>query len=176
MSFLGYYLYEEKSKALILSFQRFWWSKNPVIWLNSNIFSSITWKFKTLFSENTFFIKILYYFYPNFPKNEHFLLPHSHTYVAYQGVRNFGFSENLACFVFLEDPFWDSPFYFITDDFNQCHSELILMWPLHPLLMSSYYTRQWACLATPNQGVHAVVLHAIFLGYYLSGAFSHVHA
>ena len=29
---------------------------------------------------------------------------------AYQGVRNICFSENLACFVFLKHPFWDSPF------------------------------------------------------------------
>ena len=44
----------------------------------------------------------------NFPKNQHFLPPDTHTYVrAYQGVRNVGFSENLACFVFLKHPFWD---------------------------------------------------------------------
>ena len=32
---------------------------------------------------------------------------------ACQGVRNVSFSENLACFVFLEHPFWDSflPYY-----------------------------------------------------------------
>ena len=35
---------------------------------------------------------------------------------AYQGVKNVRFSENLACFVFLLPPFWDSPFYHITDD------------------------------------------------------------
>ena len=29
---------------------------------------------------------------------------------AYQGVRNFRFSDNLACFVFSENSFWDSPF------------------------------------------------------------------
>ena len=34
---------------------------------------------------------------------------------AYQGVRNVCFPENLACFVFLKHPFWDSPFCFITD-------------------------------------------------------------
>ena len=33
---------------------------------------------------------------PNFPKNEHFLLP-----CAYQGVRNVRFSENVAYFIFL---------------------------------------------------------------------------
>ena len=37
---------------------------------------------------------------------------------AYQGVRNVGFSENLACFVFLKHPFWNSPFCLITDDFT----------------------------------------------------------
>ena len=35
---------------------------------------------------------------------------------AYHEVRNVRFSENLACFVFLELPFWDSPFCLITDD------------------------------------------------------------
>ena len=43
----------------------------------------------------------------NFPKNEH-------TW-AYQGVRNFRFSENLAYFVLLKHPFWDSPFCLTTD-------------------------------------------------------------
>ena len=32
-----------------------------------------------------------------------------------QGVKNVCFPENLACFVSLKHPFWDSPFYFITD-------------------------------------------------------------
>ena len=36
--------------------------------------------------------------------------------VAYQGVRNVNFSENLACYVFLKHPFWDSPFCLITDE------------------------------------------------------------
>ena len=35
---------------------------------------------------------------------------------AYQGVRNVRFSENLACFVFLKHPFWDSSFCLITED------------------------------------------------------------
>ena len=35
---------------------------------------------------------------------------------AYQGVRNVGFSENLAFFVFLKHPFWDAPFCRITDE------------------------------------------------------------
>ena len=48
---------------------------------------------------------------PNFLKNEHFLPPDTHTY-------NVCFSKNLACFVFLKHPFWDSPFCLITDDFN----------------------------------------------------------
>ena len=35
---------------------------------------------------------------------------------AYQGVRNFRFSENLVSFVFLKQPFWNSPFWLITDE------------------------------------------------------------
>ena len=37
---------------------------------------------------------------------------------TYQGVKNVCFSENLACFVFLRHPFWDSPFCLITDEFK----------------------------------------------------------
>ena len=35
---------------------------------------------------------------------------------AYQGIRNFHFSENLECFDFLKHPFWDSLFCLITKD------------------------------------------------------------
>ena len=35
---------------------------------------------------------------------------------AYQEVWNVCFSENLACFVFLKHPFWDLPFWLITDE------------------------------------------------------------
>ena len=35
---------------------------------------------------------------------------------VYQGVRNVYFSENLACFVFLKHPFWDSLFCLTTDE------------------------------------------------------------
>ena len=34
----------------------------------------------------------------------------------YQGVRNVRFSENLACFVFLKHPLWDSRFCLITNE------------------------------------------------------------
>ena len=37
---------------------------------------------------------------PNFPRNEHFLLPDTHTPQCVSGVKKC-FSENLACFVFL---------------------------------------------------------------------------
>ena len=38
------------------------------------------------------------------------------SYVCASGLRNVLFSENLACFVFLKHPFWDSTFYLITDE------------------------------------------------------------
>ena len=46
---------------------------------------------------------------------------------AYQGVRNVYFSENLACFVFLKHPFWDSPICLIIDvlgshPYAYCHA------------------------------------------------------
>ena len=65
----------------------------------------------------------------------------------YQGVRNVRFSENLACFVFLKDPFWDSPFCLITDDFlkkskfNIFLSCLIFVVVFLEFLYSSWYTR-----------------------------------
>ena len=37
------------------------------------------------------------------------------TNISYS-VRNVRFSENLACFDFLKNPFWDSPFCLITDE------------------------------------------------------------
>ena len=39
---------------------------------------------------------------------------------AYQGVRNVRFSENLACFVFLQQPCWDSFFSLIVDEMSLC--------------------------------------------------------
>ena len=41
-------------------------------------------------------------------QNKHFLPPDMQTYVAYQGIKNVRFSENLTRFVFLKHPFWDS--------------------------------------------------------------------
>ena len=37
---------------------------------------------------------------------------------AYQRIRNVRFLENLACFVFLKHPFWDSPFWLISDNLS----------------------------------------------------------
>ena len=48
-------------------------------------------------------------------QNKHFLPPDMQTYVAYQGVKNVRFSENLTRFVFLKHPFWDSIFCLTTD-------------------------------------------------------------
>ena len=44
---------------------------------------------------------------------------------AYQGVRTIRFPENLACFVFLEQPFWGSPFCLSADDFLKILKHLI---------------------------------------------------
>ena len=49
-------------------------------------------------------------------KNEHLLLPDTHKYVCVSGGKKCSFSENLACLVFLKNPFWDSTFCLITDD------------------------------------------------------------
>ena len=64
---------------------------------------------------------------PSFPKNEHFLPP-------YQGVRNARFSENLACFVILKHPCWDSSFWLISDDFS--HDLNKFWWKYFSILFS----------------------------------------
>ena len=53
---------------------------------------------------------------PNFPKTNIFYPVIRTRACAYQGVRNVPFPENLACFVFLSHPFWESPFFLITGD------------------------------------------------------------
>ena len=48
---------------------------------------------------------------------------------AKQGVRNVCFSENLACFLFLKHPFWDSSFYLIIDDIKVRTGKILLKEP-----------------------------------------------
>ena len=49
-------------------------------------------------------------------ENENFWYHLIHTCTfAYQGVRNFGFSGNLTCYIFLLPPSWYLPFCLITD-------------------------------------------------------------
>ena len=53
------------------------------------------------------------------------LPPDTHMCVWVSWGKNVRFSENLACFVFLKHPFWDSPFCIITDGFQiQASSKL----------------------------------------------------
>ena len=74
-----------------------------------------------------------------FKKTKHAKFSEKWTFVTpwcartYQGVRNVRFSENLACFVFLKHPFWDSPFCLITEEF-------------YPLKISfeNFLTRAWS--------------------------------
>ena len=56
-------------------------------------------------------------------------LPYSRM-CSYQGVKNVHFSENLACFVFLKPPFWDSPFCLITNVLLYWNFKLIKIWKL----------------------------------------------
>ena len=48
---------------------------------------------------------------------------------AKQGVRIFFFSEDLACFLFLKHPFWDSSFYLIIDDIIVRTGKILLKQP-----------------------------------------------
>ena len=53
-----------------------------------------------------------------FKKAKHATFSEKRTFTscAYQGVRNVRFSENVARFVFLKHPFWDSLFCLVTDE------------------------------------------------------------
>ena len=54
-----------------------------------------------------------------FKKTKHAKFSEKRTFLtpcAYQGVKNVPFPENLASFVLLKHPFWDSPFCLITDE------------------------------------------------------------
>ena len=57
---------------------------------------------------------------PNFPKNEHFLPPYTHKYACISGGKKCSFSENFACFVYVKQPFWYSPFRLLPT--NSCQS------------------------------------------------------
>ena len=50
--------------------------------------------------------------------NISYLLIRTRTYVCVSGIRTVRFSGNLACFVFLKLPFWNSPFCLITNDMS----------------------------------------------------------
>ena len=54
-----------------------------------------------------------------FSEKRTFFTPwYAHAIFVCVRTRNVRFSENLACFVSLKHPFWDSPFYLITDDLS----------------------------------------------------------
>ena len=54
----------------------------------------------------------------NFPKNEQFWSPDTHTYECVSGGKKCSFIVNLACFVFWENLFWDAHFCLITNEFE----------------------------------------------------------
>ena len=81
---------------------------------------------------------------PNFPKNEHFLPLDTH--VRFRGLRNVRSSENLACFVFLKHPFWNSPFCLITDEIQfSLEKRLEKRKWIHSLL-STHHSSRWIVL------------------------------
>ena len=53
--------------------------------------------------------------------------------------KNVCFSEILACFAFLKHPFWDSPFYLITDELSLCILSLFLL-PMYSYLFPMFVT------------------------------------
>ena len=62
---------------------------------------------------------------------------------VYQEVRNVRFSENLACFVFLKDPFWDLPFCLITDDLEDFSFPSELSSPYSKRGVKKRYNVKW---------------------------------
>ena len=83
-----------------------------VIKWNKKVISSVIWRkgeSQSGGNKNTKHAK--------FSEKRTFFYPLARTRTCvYQGVKNVHFSGNLACFVFLKHPFWDSPFCLITDD------------------------------------------------------------
>ena len=82
---------------------------------------------------------------------------------AYQGVRNIRFSENLACFVFLKHPFWDSSFCLITDEINVSTAFLMYLWSNFRrtiIIISSDFVRNVgrcpgkACISNSGWNIH----------------------
>ena len=86
---------------------------------------------------------------PNFSKNEHSLPLIRTGTCVYQGVKNVCFSENLACFVFLKHPFWDLPFWLITNNLiwriNSTNSFLIKLAKLITMFIAPVIS--FICLA-----------------------------
>ena len=74
-----------------------------------------------------------------FKKTKHVKFSEKRTFTfltcAYQGVRNIRFSQNLTCFIFLKQPFWDSPFRLITDDLLENSAEVINMMSVELLVV-----------------------------------------
>ena len=89
------------------------------VWAVSDAISSVIWQKSE--SQNLCFKKTKH---AKVPKKREFLTPwHAHICTCpYQGVRNVRVSENLAFFVFLKHPLWDSPFCLITDDLKKLFS------------------------------------------------------
>ena len=55
-----------------------------------------------------------------FKKTEHGKFPVKRAFLTSEtGVRNFCFGENLTCYIFLKNPFWDSSFCFISDEITR---------------------------------------------------------
>ena len=172
MPFLGYYLYEEKSKTLILSFQRFWGSKNSVIWLNNNIFSSITWKFKTLFLKKLFLQKYYIIFIQIFRKTNISYPSFAHVRCV-SGGKKCSFFGKFGVLRFLEKPVLR----FVLLYYRWL--QLMSFWINSDVAIAptSYEFILYQTMSMPGHTQPAVVvLHAVFLGYYFSGAFNHVHS
>ena len=65
--------------------------------------------------------------------------------IVNQGVRNVRSSENLTCFVFLLPPFYDSPFYLISDDFTSPPEAVAWRLPLKKLFWIISQNLEIAC-------------------------------
>ena len=81
---------------------------------------------------------------------------------TYQGVRNVCFPENLACFLFLKHPFWDSLFCLITADIL----ELVFL-----IKGIARYTR-FSCVAAPPQLSKIENFATIINGFYSLNIFA----
>ena len=81
--------------------------------------------------------------------------PDMQTYVAYQGIKNVRFSENLTRFVFFKHPFWDSIFCLTTDKLTKFYlKKKYGCQESKPNKLTSYPNEKTNCKSEKTKTIH----------------------